>query len=1430
MLSPEEKSMCHPNATEHMEEQNEEEDTDSDKTSLQWEDFFGSSLDLVPILLDMYDSLVAKNHEEENGQPPVPYSNGNRRASRISNQKQDLISRSESVPCNNDREKFDFEPPQSRPNYSRRNSASLNNFCKVQTLHEVDGERFDFNMCVVNDLERTSFPTTNSQNGTLDSGFMDQASLVNADSCGSQWTVKEDARPLSISSTSSSTSSSSSLTRHTNSKKSYLASIESLDDDELSEDADEGKLLNGRSNAFHPFVSPSHTRGPSVSLSYIDRVILEIIETERTYVKDTSEIIEGYLYFVRNQPELGISDDDINDLFGNIEVIYLFNKNFLTDLEQCGFDPVKIAHCFVTHNEGFTVYTHYCTNYPRTVSVLTELMRKPATAKIFRERQAILGHTLPLGSFLLKPVQRILKYHLLLQNIVKYYDPKQSGYEVIFNALATMTGMAHHINDMKRKHEHAVRVQEIQSLLYGWEGQDLTTYGELVAEGMFRVFGAKGIRHVFLFDKMLLIAKKKEGGFLSYKTHIMCSNLMLIESVPGEPLSFHVIPFDNPRVQYTLQSRSLEQKREWTLQLKRVILENYDAIIPYHARQLVMQLGQNKTDEDVLIEKNLNARRQHSAPEYLERRKHENRRKSEGGINKALKLKRGSKKSDQEIQSPYGESHTTNDSKENKEKVESKKLNHCLKHKDKKYKGWRRKSEPTDFMSSKESLATSHANERMQNQGTILEDLQPSSKPEAKCASKFAGTYANALTMFDTFLHSNGKRRSPTRNRYSDRASSVGEPSSLTSPESVSISSLELDDPSSDYVTFYFAQEQLQRNASNAKSIYSSSEENVESGHSSLNSTVVCSPESSSRLAVNHLNKTSSFAEQKTTNGSSNLHNVENDTSPNSSLRRTQSFNHQSNSTLSLQGERRSFRARPNFLNLNGGNQTRRKLWLKPEDLKHLDSEKRKSDSLPKSFQVNADSPSSYCQTKEKKSKIPFNSSHLKRFGSFSRSDFNINDLESSPQGSSFKASKNCFSVRKDDKRKNPTTGCSNTPSESLEDICTTFHPEHKIYRSSFSKTSLKNMLTNVSSRLANLKLGSSMNIDESSRSNLALDPDGKEFISRGRSRERTSKKLMFSVARMYSKMIKQRLRLKSDKDFEFGIAMPVSQSSLPFYKQGSPAIGARMASPIVQNNANGARFRLSAAKRDAARPDSVLSISSSITSSSDGDKTSGIGGSLDNATTPSESQNNLQLCDGEGHDSDGSADSYYERSFEAIEGMLESEIFRDSAIYSDPEDLDLPNESRKSTLNRRVPPPKPAKPFSLAIDKKSFSTTTTPEFEHISIHDKLKGRRVRGHCIMERLRHLEKCTQSSPERDTTCARGFKSVKQRRKELEMWHSGGGGHREADESETSSQHSTSTINTVVEFPSTNLSPTSTTDSTSMKGWVRHVVGKFQEKNK
>ncbi|ELT93886.1 hypothetical protein CAPTEDRAFT_107186 [Capitella teleta] len=263
--------------------------------------------------------------------------------------------------------------------------------------------------------------------------------------------------------------------------------------------------------------------------SYIDKVVAEIIHTERTYVKDLRDIIQGYLWkVVQDAEDLQITKDDIKALFGNIEAICHFNREFLYLLEQCDWDPVAIAQCFVAKNEGFAIYCDYCTNYPRSVEMLTTFMRQDHIADVFKQQQLALHHSLPLGSFLLKPVQRVLKYHLLLKNILNNFDESWPGHSVILEALDSMTCMAQHINDMKRKHEHILRVQEIQSILYGWTGADLTTFGELVLEDVFRMHGAKGWRQIFLFEKNILLTKKKEDGTLLFKDAILVSFVLII--------------------------------------------------------------------------------------------------------------------------------------------------------------------------------------------------------------------------------------------------------------------------------------------------------------------------------------------------------------------------------------------------------------------------------------------------------------------------------------------------------------------------------------------------------------------------------------------------------------------------------------------------------------------------------------------------------------------------------------------------------------------------------------------------------------------------------------------------------------------------------------------------------------------------------------
>ncbi|MBZ3891779.1 Pleckstrin homology domain-containing family G member 3 [Sciurus carolinensis] len=337
-------------------------------------------------------------------------------------------------------------------------------------------------------------------------------------------------------------------------------------------------------------LSPFNSRaaaGPVHKLSYLGRVVREIVETERMYVQDLRSIVEDYLLKIIDTPGL-LTPEQVSALFGNIESIYALNSQLLRDLDSCNSDPVAVASCFVERSQEFDIYTQYCNNYPNSVAALTECMRDKQQAKFFRDRQELLQHSLPLGSYLLKPVQRILKYHLLLQEIAKHFDEEEDGFEVVEDAIVTMTCVAWYINDMKRRHEHAVRLQEIQSLLINWKGPDLTTYGELVLEGTFRVHRVRNERTFFLFDKTLLITKKRGDHFV-YKGHIPCSSLMLIEST-RDSLCFTVTHYKHSKQQYSIQAKTVEEKRSWTHHIKRLILENHHATIPQKAKEAILEM------------------------------------------------------------------------------------------------------------------------------------------------------------------------------------------------------------------------------------------------------------------------------------------------------------------------------------------------------------------------------------------------------------------------------------------------------------------------------------------------------------------------------------------------------------------------------------------------------------------------------------------------------------------------------------------------------------------------------------------------------------------------------------------------------------------------------------------------------------------------
>jgi len=76
----------------------------------------------------------------------------------------------------------------------------------------------------------------------------------------------------------------------------------------------------------------------------------ELLQTERSFVKDLEICIKYYLNEMRTSPNVpsGIRGKE-KVIFGNIEEIYEFHKvTFVKELEKYEHIPEDVGHCFVT--------------------------------------------------------------------------------------------------------------------------------------------------------------------------------------------------------------------------------------------------------------------------------------------------------------------------------------------------------------------------------------------------------------------------------------------------------------------------------------------------------------------------------------------------------------------------------------------------------------------------------------------------------------------------------------------------------------------------------------------------------------------------------------------------------------------------------------------------------------------------------------------------------------------------------------------------------------------------------------------------------------------------------------------------------------------------------------------------------------------------
>ncbi|XP_034036239.1 guanine nucleotide exchange factor DBS isoform X4 [Thalassophryne amazonica] len=329
-------------------------------------------------------------------------------------------------------------------------------------------------------------------------------------------------------------------------------------------------------------------------------IMTELIETERLYVEELQSIMEGYFAELDNSELSHLIPPSLEKkrdiLFGNLPEIYEFhNRTFLKELENSAERPELVGTCFLKRKEELQVYEKYCQNKPRSEI----LWRQYGDSLFFQECQKKLDHKLSLDAYLLKPVQRITKYQLMLKEMLKC--SKGEGTAELEEALATMLDIIKSVNDSMH-----------QIAITGFEG-NLSELGKLLMQGSFNVWtdhkkGHSKVkdlarfkpmqRHLFLYDKMLLFCKKREETTdghektpsYGFKHSLKMSAVGITENVKGDSKKFEVW-YNGREEVYIVQASSMDVKNIWVSEIRKVLTVQLEAC--REASQLHQKISDN---------------------------------------------------------------------------------------------------------------------------------------------------------------------------------------------------------------------------------------------------------------------------------------------------------------------------------------------------------------------------------------------------------------------------------------------------------------------------------------------------------------------------------------------------------------------------------------------------------------------------------------------------------------------------------------------------------------------------------------------------------------------------------------------------------------------------------------------------------------------
>lgn len=313
-----------------------------------------------------------------------------------------------------------------------------------------------------------------------------------------------------------------------------------------------------------------------IPVHFRDHCVSELIETESNYVQALEMIINNFA----KPLEPLLNRDENQSLFGHIKYFHRIHASFQTELIKAAFTTTvsqdmtlstpsnKISSCFLTMKEKFLKYSDYCASLSKNQALLEDLTNKNEAFAAHLDRyQQDAGFKL--RDLLSLPVQRILKYHLLLAQLIKNTNEEDERLKRTYEA---MVDLGQYINEVKRDTEAIAIINDIQQSINGSDiPLRLTDYGRLIADGFIRIGTPKQKRYVFIFDKVMLICEL--NGLKRY--HLIESILLADYVIDAFTQSdaketFQLVHIDKGS-SYIFFTKTIEERNKWIEAMQKAI-------------------------------------------------------------------------------------------------------------------------------------------------------------------------------------------------------------------------------------------------------------------------------------------------------------------------------------------------------------------------------------------------------------------------------------------------------------------------------------------------------------------------------------------------------------------------------------------------------------------------------------------------------------------------------------------------------------------------------------------------------------------------------------------------------------------------------------------------------------------------------------------